>query len=185
MEPRHKLIYTLPLINLCIQKMKTRNFLLPGSFRFAGFLFLIAGTILGIARFYFGVKPDVLTFKIFAFYSSYIESKYLQFIRNNMSEEIVGVLLLMGLFFIAFARDKVENELKDSLRNKAFYITAYLQLIFLVLSLLFTYGFAFVYMLMVNMMLPLAVFITIYRILLLNEKYKKKRSGNIIPNAER
>jgi hypothetical protein len=146
--------------------MKKNRFLLPGNFRFAGILFLLAGIFMGVIRFHFGVKPEVLDMKPFAFYSSYIENKYMQFVGNNMSEEIVGLLILCGLFLIAFSRDKVETELKEFLRIKAIYLTIYAQMIFLILSFLFTFGFAFVYMLMVNMVFPFIFFILSFRTLI-------------------
>jgi branched-subunit amino acid transport protein AzlD len=153
--------------------MNKNNILLPGNFRFAGILFLVSGLFLGVIRFYFGIKPDVLDMKPFAFYSSYIENKYLQFVGNNMSEEIVGLLVLCGLFSIAFSSDKEETPFKEQLRVKALYLTVYAQLVFLILSLLFTFGFAFVYMLMANMIFPLVFFIISFRSLLFISRRKK------------
>jgi hypothetical protein len=155
--------------------MKKNSFLLPGNFRFAGILFFVSGAILGIIRFYFGIKPEVLDMKPFAFYSSYIGNKYLQFIGNNMSEEVVGLLILIGLFMIAFSRDKKESEVKDNLRVKALFLTMYIQTGFWVVSFLFTYGFAFVYMLIINIAFPLIIFIITFRImfLLYHRKYEK------------
>jgi branched-subunit amino acid transport protein AzlD len=151
-----------------------RNYiLLPGTFRFAGILFFLTGIFLGVIRFYFGVKPDLLDMKPFAFYSSYVENKYMQFIGNNMSEEIVGLLILCGLFLIAFSRDKVENELKAFMRVKALYLTVYAQIIFLILSILFTFGFAFVYMLMANMVFPIIFFLLSFRIFLFIHRKNK------------
>lgn len=153
---------------------KKNSILLPGNFRFAGILFLLAGIFLGIIRFYFGIKPDVLNMKPFAIYSSYIENKYMQFIGNNMSEEIVGLLILCGLFFIAFSRDKVETEIKAFFRVKALYLTVYAQLCFLILSFLFTFGFAFVYMLMANMAFPFIFFLISFRTFLFLDRRKNK-----------
>ena len=63
--------------------MKKKCILLPVSFRFVGILFFMAGLIIGIARFHYGFKPDMLNFKMFAFYSSYLESKYMEIIQNK------------------------------------------------------------------------------------------------------
>jgi hypothetical protein len=157
--------------------MNKNYILLPGTFRFAGILIFLAGIFFGVIRFYFGVKPDMLDLKPFAFYSSYIENKYMQFIGNNLSEEIVSLLILCGLFLIAFSRDKVENELKAFLRIKALYLTAYAQLIFLILSILFTFGFAFVYMLMANMVFPIIFFLLSFRIFLFIHRRKNKSTN--------
>jgi hypothetical protein len=131
-----------------------------------GILFFTLGIILGIARFRYGFKPDMLDMKIFAFYSSYLETKYMEFVRNNMSEEVTGFLLITGLFLIAFSREKIEIELMNRLRLKAFFIAAYLNFIFLLVSLFFTYGFAFVYMIVANMGFSILAYILVFQILL-------------------
>jgi hypothetical protein len=116
-----------------------------------GIFFLLVGVLLGIARFKYGFKPDALDLKMFAFYSSYLESKYMEIISNNLAEEISGFLLITGLFLISFSREKTENILFMQFRLKAFFIAAYLNFLFMHFALFFTFGFAFIYMLMINM----------------------------------
>jgi hypothetical protein len=152
--------------------MLRNKFLLPGSFKFAGIFFLIAGTILGFIRFYLGIKPDVLDMQPFAFYSSYLANKYLQFIGNNMSEEFVCLFFLAGFLLIAFSRDKEENEMKSELRTQAFYITAYIQFLYLMLAILFTFGMAFIYVIIASIFLPFITFTIAFRILLFRSKKK-------------
>jgi hypothetical protein len=135
-----------------------------------GFLFFTCGLILGIARFHYSFKPDLLDMKVFALSSSYIETKYMEIVKNNMSEEFTGLFMVAGLFLIAFSREKVETELKNLLRLKAFLIAAYLNLVFLLGSLFFTFGFAFVFMLMANMVFSLLAYIIVFRLLLLKNR---------------
>lgn len=135
-----------------------------------GFLFFAGGLILGIARFRYSFKPDLLDMKMFAFSSSYLETKYMEIVKNNMSEEFTGFFMVVGLFLIAFSREKVENELKNRLRLKAFFITAYLDLLFLLVSLFFTFGFAFIIMLMANMVFSLLAYIIVFRCLLIKNR---------------
>ena len=135
-----------------------------------GFLFFTGGLILGIARFRYSFKPDLLDMKMFAFSSSYLETKYMEIVKNNMSEEFTGFFIVAGLFLIAFSREKVENELKNRLRLKAFFIAAYLDLLFLLVSLFFTFGFAFVFMLMANMVFSLLAYIIAFRYLLIKNR---------------
>lgn len=142
-------------------------FLLPRNFRFVGIFFLVLGFLIGIARFKYGFKPDSLDLKVFAFFSSYLESKYMEIINNNLCEELTGFFLVTGLFLFAFSREKIEDETTDLLRLKAFFITAYLNFLFLLGSLFFTFGFAFIYMLMVNMGFFLLVFILTFRVLMM------------------
>jgi divalent metal cation (Fe/Co/Zn/Cd) transporter len=143
--------------------MKKPEILLPVSFKFAGIVFFFLGIFLGTVRFRFGIKPEMLNARPFAFFSSYLENKYMQFIGNNLSEEFVGLSLLLGLFLIAFARDRVETEQKRAWRTKALYLTMYVQMSYLIFALLFTFGFAFVYALMGFMLLPFFAFIILFR----------------------
>lgn len=146
--------------------MDKLNFLLPRNFRFVGIFFFVIGLILGIARFSYGFKPDMLDFKMFAFYSSYLESKYLQMISNNMGEELTGFFLIAGLFLLAFSRQKNEIALFNEFRLKAFFVAAYLNFLFLLFSLFFTFGFAFIYMLMINMGFGLLIYSITFQILI-------------------
>jgi hypothetical protein len=146
---------------------------MPRNFRFVGIIFFILGVLLGIARFKYGFKPDSLDLKMFAFYSSYLESKYMEIIGNNMCEEITGFLMLSGLFLFAFSREAEENNQMNTLRLKSFFITAYLNFLFLLTALLFTYGFAFVYMMMVNLGFGLLVYIIVFQTLRFRNRSKQ------------
>jgi hypothetical protein len=145
--------------------MKRNTLLLPSGFRLPGFVFLIAGSVFGIMRFWFDIKPKMLHMKVYAVYSEYLGDKYMHFIKDNMSEELVGVLLVLGIWMIALSRDRIETDEKTVARTKAFAISAYLQIIFLLFSLLLTYGIAFLYMSMMYLILPPALYYLIYRIL--------------------
>lgn len=142
------------------------TFLMPRNFRFVGIFFFILGVVIGSVRFYFGIKPEVLEIKVFAFFSSYLQSKFMQFISNNMIEELTGFFLISGLFLIAFSRERKEDANMNVLRLKSFFISAYLNFFFLLISLFFTYGLAFVYMLMFNMGIGLLTYIFAFRTLL-------------------
>ena len=131
-----------------------------------GIFFFIAGLLFGIARFKYGFKPDSLDLNTFAVYSSYLETKFMQIVRNNFGEEITGTLMVTGLFLMAFAREKTENELTSRLRLKSFFIAAYINFAFLLAAFLFTFGLAFVYMLMLNMGIGLLAYIGVFRFLL-------------------
>lgn len=143
---------------------------MPRNFRFVGIFLLISGLIIGVARFRYMFKPDFLDIKLFAFYSEYIDSKYMEFIKNNMSEEITAFFILSGLFLIAFSKEKIESNIIDNLRLKAFFIAIYSNLAFLLAAIFFTFGFAFVYMLMANMVIILLVYTIAFRILLFKNR---------------
>ena len=149
-----------------------KSFLMPGGLRPLGIVFSIAGMLLLILKYKFNFKPDFLNFKVFAFYSVYIEAKSFIFITHQMIEELGGVLLISGLFLIAFTREKVETEILEALRLRAFYMMAYLNFVFLLFAILFFYGFGFVGALTVFTFFWLAAYTILFRVLIYRTKLK-------------
>jgi hypothetical protein len=145
-----------------------------------GIIFFIGGVVAGISRFYLGVKPKLLNMKAFAFYSYYIDEKYMEIIKNNYGEEITGFLLITGLFLFAFSREKNEKDEYCILRMKALAASFYLNFAFLLAALLFTYGFAFMYMLMFNMGFGLLAYITVFQVLLF--RHRRENLNNRLTN---
>ena len=146
--------------------MKGFSYLLPKGFRFVGVVFTTVGTIVGIMRFYFGVKPDLLDQKVFAVYSVYLKTRTMKVESNQLIEEIVGLLLILGLLMIAFAREKDESSQISSVRLKSFFISFYINTAFLIFSILFTFGLAFIYMAILNLVVPLSIYIIVFQILM-------------------
>jgi hypothetical protein len=152
--------------------MKHISFLLPGGFKLPGILFVISGAILAMVRFYWGVKPEFLNVKIFAIYSSFLQSKSFEVIQNQILEEIAGVLILSGLFMVAFAREERESYRINVLRLKSFFISAYLNTIFLLTALIFTFGIAFIYMMIISLISWLGIYVVSFRILMYKDNKK-------------
>lgn len=153
--------------------MNVKSFLLSGKYRPVGLVLILAGITLLILKFKFNWKPDFLELKIFAFYSFYIEAKSFTFITHQVIEEIGGVLLLSGMFMVAFSREKEESEILDTLRLKAFLLTSYLNLIYLLISILFFYGFGFVGALTFYVVFWLASYILSFRYLVYRHSRKE------------
>lgn len=154
----------------------TIRFLFPHKIKYVGILLLLLGLIAAYVRFYVGVKPDYLTLPVFAFYSSYLETKTFQIVTNNISEEIVSLLILFGLLFLNFSKEITENEKVNSIRLFSFALSVFINSIFLILCVLFIFGFAFINVLMLNMFSQLLIYQIIFRLLFI--KYKKKFSVN-------
>jgi len=146
--------------------MKEFSFLLPRCFRPLGVVLTGIGILLLIIRFYYGIKPELFNLKVFAIFSSYLESKYLEVVKNQMIEEFGGLPVLVGLFMIAFSKEKNENKNLNALRLKSFFIAAYLNTIFLIGAILFTYGFGFVYMMILNLILWFIIYLISFRIMI-------------------
>lgn len=136
---------------------------LPNKIRIYGWVILLFGLILGVIRFYFGIKPEFLNIKVFAVYSKYFETNYFKVIENHVSEELTALLILVGLFVISFTKEKIENESVSAIRYKSFILTFYINTLIIVLSFLFVYGFGFINILVINVFSPFIIYIILSR----------------------
>lgn len=153
--------------------MKVDIYLLPGRLRPVGIIFLILGLCILFLKYQFNYKPDFLEVKVFAIYSFYIEAKSFTFITQQIIEEIGGSFVLSGLFLIAFTKEKKESEIVDILRLQSFFIASYLNFLYLLISVIFFYGFGFVGALTIFVIFWLVSYILIFRYRLY--RYKKKQ----------
>lgn len=140
--------------------------LLHRNYRFAGWILLTGGLILSIIRFYYGIKLQILDLKTFAIYSSFFESKIFVVIRNNLTEEAAALLVLLGLFFIAFSKEKEEKEKFMNLRIRSLINAIYINTIFLIVSIFFVYGIGFVEVMIANLYSLFIIYIIMFRVAL-------------------
>lgn len=153
------------------------KFFLPHKIKIVGMFLFILGIISSYLRFGLGIKPSFLTVSVFSIYSSFLETKTFQIITNNISEEIVILLLLIGLLLINFSKEKSESDLVTSFRFKALINSILINSVILIFSTLFVYGFAFVSVLMVNMFSQLILYQIIFRFLIFRNKNKLVVNG--------
>jgi hypothetical protein len=149
-----------------------KRLLLPHGYRIAGYITTLAGLIMVYLHFGRGFKPGFLDTHVFAVYSSYFDTKYFQVISNNLIEELCGISLLTGIFFIAFAKEKQEEDHYWTLRFKALLYSAYTATTILIFSFVFTFGVGFLKVAILNIYIPLIFYILIFRFLL----YRDRRS---------
>jgi len=155
--------------------MNLSKYLLPNGLRSLGIIFITTGILLLILKYQFNYKPDFLNLKVFALYSFYIEAKTFTMITHQMIADIAGIFLVTGLFIVSFTKEKNESEVLDLLRLKAFILTAYVNLFYLLSSILFFFGFGFVGALTLYMVVWLVVYLLIFRVLL----YRIKKGNPI------
>jgi len=140
--------------------------LVPHRFKIAGYLLCISGFILSILRFYYGLKLKLFETKVFAVYSSYLQTKFFSIIDNNITEEIAGLLLVAGFTLVVCSREKIEDEKTADIRLRSFVVTVYANAIFMLLSILFVFGLAFVHILIAHVFSFFIFYIVIFTILI-------------------
>jgi hypothetical protein len=146
-----------------LQNTVENHFLLSHRFKIAGYLLSVSGIVLAITRYYFEVKLGFFNTKVFALSSSYLETNYFTVIDNHISEEVAAVLILVGLFLLAFSKERVEHDKLSHLRFKSFLISFYTHTGLLICSVIFIYGFGFLKILVLNLFAPLVFYNVIFR----------------------
>jgi small-conductance mechanosensitive channel len=149
--------------------------LFPNQFKRIGWIILIPSAILGILDFREIVNFKFLEHvKVFAFYSSWVTEPDTVFgvETNNISNEIFGILCIIGAILVAFSKEKQEDEFIAKTRLESLVWATYINYAILVFCTIFFYGFSFMYILIFNMFAILIFFIIRFYYTL----YKSKKS---------
>lgn len=86
----------------------------------------------------------------------------LNFEDHNLTNELIAIGMLTGLLFIAFARERTEDERTTLLRLQSLQVSQYLSYLLFALSLFVVNGLAFVSVMLFLPFTFLAVFILVY-----------------------
>ncbi|MBS1596860.1 MAG: hypothetical protein JST75_01440 [Bacteroidetes bacterium] len=85
------------------------------------------------------------------------------FTNQHLFSITSAILMLVGLFLIAFSKEKIEDEQIAQLRLDSLRWSIYLNYLILLLSLIFTNGIDFIDILRLNLWVPLLFFIIRFR----------------------
>ena len=133
--------------------MKSR-FLLPNKYRRIGWIILIPFLVLGILSVHMDYEIGWLSFKLRPESGMFDNPEF-----ENFTNELAAIGVMIGLIFIAFAREKVEDVYIMKLRLDSLVVAVLVNYLLLLLAILFLYGFGFFYALVYNMYTILILFI--------------------------
>jgi hypothetical protein len=154
--------------------MKTK-LLFPNRFKRIGWILLVPSTILGILVIFSDFSFDFLDLKVFAIYSGtgfFGDSNVmLEFKDNNFTDEVAGILFIIGAIFVAFSKEKQEDEFIAKTRLESLVWATYANYTILIFCFLFFYGMGFFWVMIINMFTILIFFIfRFYLILYMSKK---------------
>jgi len=152
--------------------MKTK-LLFPYRFKRIGWILLVPSAILGFLCLFFGYEINFLDLKVFAIYSDEIfgDNVRFGFDRNNITDEISAILFIIGAIFVAFSKEKHEDEFIAKTRLESLVWATYVNYIILIFCFLFFYSTGFLYVMIFNMFTILIFFIVrFYFILYMSKK---------------
>jgi hypothetical protein len=148
--------------------------LLPHGFRLVGIMLLILFAILfTLLQFEFEFRHVFDDIPVFAIWNSGIlnegEKELFLITRENLEFEIISSLAIIGLLFVAFSKQKNEDEFLMKVRLDALLWATYFHYAILLVSLFTVYGIGFMHVLIANMFALLVIFILrFYYLLLMN-----------------
>jgi preprotein translocase subunit SecG len=154
--------------------MKTK-LLLPNQFKKPGWILLIPSALFGLYIIIFDYKFEFLDARVFTIFSDSImsgDTVFFGFRDNNLTNTIVGVVFLVGALFVAFSKEKTEDEFIAKTRLESLLWATYINYGFLLFCFLFFYEFEFLYVMIFNMFTILVIFIIRFHYML----YKAKKS---------
>jgi hypothetical protein len=140
------------------------NYLLSNQFKKIGWIIFIPSMILGLLFVIFQFQPKFLDIKVFALLVSSMSPwdtghSFCVITQTNAIDEIIGILLIISSFFIAFSKEKNEDEFISKIRLESLLWATYVNYAILIVSILFVYGGSFFWMLVFNIFTILLFFI--------------------------
>ncbi len=154
--------------------MKTK-LLLPNHFKKPGWIILIPSALLGLFIIISDYEFKFLDMKVFTIYSGsgvFQDSVLFGMIKANLTGTLVGVLFLIGAIFVAFSKEKSEDEFIAKVRLESLLWATYINYGVLIFCFLFFYEFEFLYVMIFNMFTILIFFIIRFYYIL----YRAKKS---------
>ena len=143
--------------------MKT-NYLFPNQFKKTGWFLFIPGLILGIVFLVHQSDVNFLNVKVFSIAQQAIfgDTTFFSFTENNILDEITGLLIIIGALFIAFSKEKSEDEFISKIRLESLVWATYINYVILMLTIIFVHDMTFFWVLVFNMFTLLVFFIIRY-----------------------
>lgn len=156
--------------------MKATN-LFPHKVRRLGWILLLPSLILGFMVMYF--EFQIPGFEIIIPYSDSVLNSNKP-VPNNLTNEIVSIIVMVSLALIAFSEEKQEDEWVSKIRLESLQWSVYANYILLILAILFVYDLEFFQALIYNMYTILVFFI-----LRFNYVLRVKFNPNLVESNEK
>lgn len=150
-----------------------RQLLLPSRYKLIGVLLVIPSLILGILYRFFDFSFSFLTIQLSKPKDGNL--KGIDFDNTiNLTDELALTGLIIGLLFIAFARENEEDEFIHHTRLESWQWSVLINYGLLLLATWFVHGFAYIDVMMYNMLTVLIIFIGRFHFVLM----KARRAAN-------
>jgi len=152
--------------------MKSR-FLFPYKYKLLGWFLFIVGFVLGIILLFNDYEYPQWEMNVFPLLGEKdVFSLFpLKWEKNNVSDEIASILLIVGGILVSFSKTKDEDEYISKIRMESLIWATYVNYIILIFAVLFVFDLTFLNIMIFNMFTILFFFIIRFHYVL----YKSKK----------
>jgi hypothetical protein len=128
-----------------------------------GWFILIPSAILGLVALIFEYEPSFLDFNLPAIFiedlNLFSDKRLFGIVNNNILNEILGILTIISSLFVAFSKEKLEDEYISKIRLESLVWAVYVNYGVLLFAFLFIFDFTFLWVMLFNMFTVLLFFI--------------------------
>lgn len=142
------------------------NYLLPHCFKKIGWFLFVPSFIMGLIMLpvlegVVDISFEFFKTKVFAIAQRgfFTETSYFKIIENNILDEIVAIGIIVGGMFVAFSKERNEDEFISKIRLESLLWATYVNYIILLFAIIFVYEFGFITVMIVNMFTVLLFFL--------------------------
>lgn len=137
------------------------HYLFPYRFKIPALIVLIPMALFGVYMVNVGLEPSFLDVTMPIFFNNPIfsEREFFSWEEVNILNEIVGCALILASLVVAFSREQDEDEYITQIRLDSLAWAVYANYFILFSSMILLYGFAFFWMMILNMFTTLWFFI--------------------------
>ncbi|MGV3502834.1 MAG: hypothetical protein ACO1O1_03955 [Adhaeribacter sp.] len=148
--------------------MKTR-YLFPYSFKKVGWILLIPAVLVGLLMVLELVEFPALEIKVFSLTGQDVlgyRSPAFRLTENNVLDELVSMLIIVGALLVACSEEKTEDEYIARIRLESLLWATYANYGLLLLAIVLVYDLAFLQVMMFNMVTLLLLFLIRFNFIL-------------------
>lgn len=137
------------------------HFLFPHAYKRLGWMVLIPSLLVGFVVLVLNYEPSAFDFQMPAIFIDEFFGKKALFgtVENNILNEIMGVLIIIGALLVGFSKEKMEDEFIAKIRLESLVWSVYVNYGVLLFAFLFIYDLSFLWVMIFNMFTLLLFFI--------------------------
>lgn len=137
------------------------NYLFPNRYKNIGWLILVPSAIVGLITLIVEYEPSFLDLNVPAIFVNELIGKqqFFGMVKNNILNEILGVLIIISSLLVAFSKEKIEDEYISKIRLESLVWAVYVNYGILLFSFIFIFDLSFLWVMIFNMFTILLFFI--------------------------